>query len=151
MSPLRLCHGKVELFVSRPTSTGPWLVSWPAKHWSCSVPFGADPTPFWLRGEGLGANQAEAVSETWRRVVRPALERIETLAGVIAFELRTAHLCPATRIEQLERLVDLTSCADRVLVVEALRTLERQGRVVFAVTSDNELVWYVSTLGSDHG
>lgn len=148
MSPLRLCHGKVELYVSRPTPTGPWLVSWPAKHWSCMVPVGKEPTPVWLRGEGLGANQAEAVSDAWRRVVRPKLELIETLQAVISRELQTAFLCPSTRIEQVEQLVRLTQCEDRALLVEALRALERVGRVVFATTSDNEIVWYV-TDGSD--
>lgn len=148
MSPLRICSGKVELFVSRPTPSGPWLVSWPSKHWSCFVPVGADPTPFWLRDQRLGANQAETVSEMWRQVVRPTLERIETLAGVIASELRTAWLCPPTRIEQVEQLVRLTQCEERALLVEALRALERAGRVKFSTTSDNEIVWYV-TDGSD--
>lgn len=109
---------------------------------------GTDPTPYWLRGQGLGPNQAEAVSETWRRVVRPTLERIETLAAVIVCELRTAYLCPSTRIEQIELLVRLTQCEERALVVEALRALEREGRVVLSTTSDNEIVWFV-TDGSD--
>lgn len=145
MTPLRLCHGKVELFISRPAHPPGWLVSWPSKRWSCLVATTADPSPAWLRSQGLGANQAEAVSEAWRRVVRPALEHIETLTGRIAKELFIPQPCPATRIGQLEQLVDLTRCADRALLIEALRALERQGRVLFSPTSENELVWWVTT------
>lgn len=142
---LRVMHGKVELVWDyHPTMPGR-LVAWPSRTWCCVVPSGMDPHAVWFRGAGLPVTQAEAVAECWRLKVRPLLNDLDVMASVIADRLHIAQPCPATRRAQIEELGRLIRAGNLHHVSEALRILERQDRVLIDTTSDNELVWWVTT------
>lgn len=140
---LRVMHGKIELFVARPAHLPGLLLCWPQKRWCALVPSGNEPSPVWLKSQGLGCAQAEAVSEAWRLAVRPTLNSIETLSGTIAKALHIAQPMPATRKAQVDQLMELTRCRDGFHTMEALRMLERRDRVLMDV-ADGELVWWVN-------
>lgn len=142
---LRVNHGKVELcFDYHPSAPG-LLVAWASKNWSALVPSGMDPHAVWLRGTGLSVTQAEAVADTWRLRVRPLLNDLDLMAGLIAETLAIAQPCPATRRAQIEELGRLIRAGNLHHVAEALRILERQDRVLIDTTSDHKLVWWVSS------
>ncbi|MCK6521854.1 hypothetical protein L6R49_10485 [Myxococcota bacterium] len=142
---LRVNHGKVELVFDYHPSAPGLLVAWTSKNWSALVPSGMDPHAVWLRGTGLSVTQAEAVADTWRLRVRPLLNDLDLMAGLIAETLAIAQPCPATRRAQIEELGRLIRAGNLHHVAEALRILERQDRVLIDTTSDHKLVWWVSS------
>lgn len=142
---LRVMHGKVELvFDFHPTMPGR-LVAWPSKNWCCVVVGDADPSASWFHHTGLPITQAAAVADCWRLKVRPLLNDLDVMTSVIADKLHIAQPCPATRRAQIEELGRLIRAGNLHHVAEALRILERQDRVMLDTTSENELVWWVSS------